>query len=135
MDLMCFFFEDREFKNPELWSGTQSDRIFAASLRARPCAITPGDKPGSMRAGQSTTSALSWTLYKAGVEWLNFHLSTVQNLYTNFSPNAESYLPIPLPTMALCTSLMNRQNTLLQIQGSQFSKYECPSHPLFFPFR
>ena len=60
MDLMCFFFEDREFKkaNPELWSGTQSDRIFAASLRARPCAITPGDKPGSMRAGQSTTSAL-----------------------------------------------------------------------------
>ena len=51
----------------------------------------------------------SWTLYKAGVEWLNFHLSAVQNLYTNFSPNADSYLPIPLPTMALCTSLMNRQ--------------------------
>ena len=58
MDLMCFFFEDREFKNPELWSGTQSDRIFAASLRAWPCAITPRDKPGSMRAGQSTMSAL-----------------------------------------------------------------------------
>ena len=44
--------------NRRILSFGQARSRFAASLRAWPCAITPRDKPGSMRAGQSTMWAL-----------------------------------------------------------------------------
>ena len=97
---MCFFFEDRELKtcaaNPELWSGMQSDRMFNASLRTRPCVITPRDKPGSIRAGQSVMLTLKLDTVQgwSDLEWLNVHFSTesLQKLQARAHSRAKCWL-------------------------------------------
>ena len=109
MDLMLLLVWGPWVQTGESWALVRHAVDSLPHFGHGPVQLHPVISQGPWELVRALCGLWSWTLYKAGVEWLNFHLSAVQNLYTNFSPNADSYLPIPLPTMALCTSLMNRQ--------------------------